>query len=183
MNILLQILEEGTLQSSKNKKVDFKNTIIIMTSNIGARNITQKNNLGFTENVDSYDEENIRIEKEVKKELRKELSPELINRIEDIIVFNKLGEGELEKIAKILLEEVEQRLKSKNIYIQINNDDVKKYIVNQEIEKEYGARELKRVIKSRVEDLIVEKVLDEEIEEKKEYKIEVVENKCKIIKV
>lgn len=108
MNILLQILEEGNLKSSKNKTVDFKNTIIIMTSNIGGKNIIGKQNIGFGQEVDGV--ENDFFEKEVKKELKKELSLEIINRIEDIVVFNKLGKEELKQITKILLLELEERL-------------------------------------------------------------------------
>ena len=108
MNILLQILEDGHLTDSQGREVDFKNTVIIMTSNLGARHITDKKSLGFvnTENDKEYEE----LKKEVIKELKHELRPEFINRIDEIIVFHKLNKQDIENIAQIMLKQVEERL-------------------------------------------------------------------------
>ena len=122
MNMLLQILEDGRLTDSQGRTVNFKNTVIIMTSNLGARLITDKKHLGFSINglaenkdKDNSDEKTMQKEyeetkKEVMAELKKELRPEFINRIDEIIVFHKLGDTEIEKIIDIMLKEVENRL-------------------------------------------------------------------------
>ena len=166
MNLLLQILEDGHLTDSQGRKVDFKNTIIIMTSNLGARHITEKKTLGFgniqnESNNKEYDE----IKKEVINELKRELRPEFINRIDEIIVFHKLNNEELEKIASIMLKEIEQRLKEQNIYIEIDSS-VAKLIVNKDMDKNFGARPLRRIIKDIVENRISEEIINGNINKK-----------------
>ena len=160
MNLLLQILEDGHLTDSQGRKVDFKNTIIIMTSNLGARHITEKKTLGFgnvqSENNNKEYEE---IKKEVINELKKELRPEFINRIDELIVFHKLNNEELERIAGIMLKEIEQRLKEQNIYIEIDSS-VAKLIVNKDIDKNFGARPLRRIIKNVIENKISEEIIN-----------------------
>ena len=160
MNLLLQILEDGHLTDSQGRKVDFKNTIIIMTSNLGARHITEKKTLGFgniqNENNNKEYEE---IKKEVINELKKELRPEFINRIDEIIVFHKLNNEELEKIAEIMLKEIENRLKEQKIYIEIDSS-VSKLIVNKDTDKNFGARPLRRIIKDFVENKISEEIIN-----------------------
>ena len=160
MNLLLQILEDGHLTDSQGRKVDFKNTIIIMTSNIGARHITEKKTLGFG-NIqnESNNKEYEEIKKEVINELKRELRPEFINRIDEIIVFHKLNNEELEKIAEIMLKEIEQRLHEQNIYIEIDSS-VAKLIVNKDIDKNFGARPLRRIIKDIVENRISEEIIN-----------------------
>ena len=120
MNILLQILEDGQLTDSQGRRINFKNTIIIMTSNIGARNITEKKMLGFGENKEENEKkENQEIKRKVIQELKREFRPEFINRIDEIIVFNKLEKDELIQIAQIMLKEVEKRLYEKNYFVKI----------------------------------------------------------------
>ena len=160
MNLLLQILEDGHLTDSQGRKVDFKNTIIIMTSNLGARYITEKKTLGFgnvqSENNNKEYEE---IKKEVINELKKELRPEFINRIDELIVFHKLNNEELERIAGIMLKEIENRLKEQNIYIEIDSS-VAKLIVDKDIDKNFGARPLRRIIKNIIENKISEEIIN-----------------------
>ena len=161
MNILLQVLEDGQLTDSQGRKVDFKNTIIIMTSNIGARYITDKKAMGFINN-ENQDKEHQEIKNEVIKELKRELRPELINRIDEIIVFHKLNDEDMEKITKIMLKQIEKRLIEQNYFVQID-DDIAKKIVESEIDKNFGARPLRRKIQNLVENKIAEKILEGEL--------------------
>ncbi len=156
MNILLQILEDGHLTDSQGREVDFKNTVIIMTSNLGARHITDKKSLGFgnIENDKEYDES----KKEVIKELKHELRPEFINRIDEIIVFHKLKKNDIENIAQIMLKQVEERLQKQKYIVEID-DGVIKTIIEQGFDSDLGARPLRRTIQNLVEDRISEEIL------------------------
>lgn len=163
MNMLLQILEDGRLTDSQGRTVNFKNAIIIMTSNVGARLITDNKKLGFAgassdeekEEAKKYEE----TKKEVLAELKKQFRPEFINRIDEIIVFHKLTDSEINQIIDIMLKEVEQRLKESNIEVKIDKS-VKELIAKEGIDKSYGARPLRRTIQSLVEDKIAEAILD-----------------------
>ena len=160
MNILLQILDDGRLTDSNGRTVDFKNTVIIMTSNIGARLITDKKNLGFgnSSNEDEQKEyENTK--KDVMAELKKEFRPEFINRIDEVIVFHKLNDDEIKQIIDIMLKQVQNRLKEQNINVKIDKS-VKELIAKQGINKSFGARPLRRTIQSLVEDSLAETILD-----------------------
>ena len=165
MNMLLQILEDGRLSDSQGRTVNFKNTIIIMTSNIGARLITDHNKLGFSGNSNEKEENKNEYEdtkKAVMAELKKEFKPELINRIDDIIVFHKLSDDNVKAIIDIMLKEVAKRLKKQEIKIEIS-DDVKELIAKKGVDKDYGARPLRRAIQNMVEDKIAEAILDGKI--------------------
>ena len=157
MNILLQILDEGILTDSTGRNINFKNTIIIMTSNIGANKITENRSLGFGNN--STNESN---KKTVMSELKKELKPEFINRIDEIIVFNKLNKDDIIRIIDIFIKELEKKLKEKNINIELT-DEFKRHIVENEIDLNYGARELKRKLQELVENEIAEKIISKKI--------------------
>ena len=160
MNILLQILDDGRLTDSNGRTVDFKNTVIIMTSNIGARLITDKKNLGFgnSQNEDNQKEyENTK--KDVMAELKKEFRPEFINRIDEVIVFHKLNDDEIKQIIELMLKQLEDRLKEQKINIKID-ESVKELIAKQGINKSFGARPLRRTIQSLVEDSLAETILD-----------------------
>ena len=160
MNILLQILDDGRLTDSNGRTVDFKNTVIIMTSNIGARLITDKKNLGFgnSSNEDEQKEyENTK--KDVMAELKKEFRPEFINRIDEVIVFHKLNDDEIKQIIDIMLKQVQNRLKEQNINVKID-ESVKELIAKQGINKSFGARPLRRTIQSLIEDSLAEAILD-----------------------
>ena len=178
MNLLLQILEDGHLTDSQGREVNFKNTVIIMTSNIGARHITEKNTLGFESNINvkkEYEES----KKEVMKDLKKELRPEFINRIDEIIVFHKLNDEEIFKIAKIMLKQVENRLKEQKYFIKID-DSLARMIVETEMDKNYGARPLRRNIQNLVEDKISEEILNGNLQKNKEVVLKVVDKKIKV---
>ena len=165
MNLLLQILEDGRLTDSQGRETNFKNTIIIMTSNIGARYITDKKILGFeNENRKEYED----TKNEIMKELKKEFRPELINRIDEIIVFHKLEENEIIQITKIMLKQVEKRLEEKKYLVKID-PSVAENISKTKIDKNYGARPLRRAIQELVEDKIAEDILNGEIVKNKEF--------------
>ena len=171
MNILLQILEDGHLTDSQGREVNFKNTIIIMTSNLGARHITDKKSLGFggSNDTKSNNEKNEynEIKSEVMKELKRELRPEFINRIDEIIVFHKLNDDEITKIAQIMIKEVERRLKEQKFIVTIE-PSVAEMIVKTGIDKSFGARPLRRKIKNLVEDKISEEILEGNLKKNQE---------------
>ena len=162
MNMLLQILEDGRLTDSQGRTVNFKNTVIIMTSNVGARLITDRNKLGFTNNQNEKEknkEDYEETKKEVMAELKKQFRPELLNRIDDIIVFHKLENKDIEKIIDLMLNQVSKRMKAQDIEIEIS-DEVKKLIAEKDVDNNYGARPLRRAIQSMLEDKIAEAILD-----------------------
>ena len=172
MNMLLQILDDGRLTDSNGRTVNFKNTVIIMTSNIGARLITDKKTLGFTSKEENREEkkEYEDIKKDVLAELKKEFKPEFINRIDEIIVFHKLQKEEMRQIVDIMLKQVIKRMEVQNIKIKID-DDVKDKIIEKGTDANYGARPLKRTIQNLLEDKIAEAILDGKISKDKEVKI------------
>ena len=174
MNLLLQILEDGRLTDSQGREVNFKNTVIIMTSNLGARHITEKKTLGFGE-TSKENEEYEEIKKEVIKELKRELRPEFINRIDEIIVFHKLNDEDMKKIAQIMLKQVENRLKEQKFLIEID-ESVASLIIDKGIDKTFGARPLRRTIQNLIEDKISEEILDGKLNKNKKSTINVVEN-------
>jgi ATP-dependent Clp protease ATP-binding subunit ClpC len=173
MNMLLQILEDGRLTDSQGRTVSFKNAVIIMTSNVGARLITDSKKLGFANSTQEEKEETKKYEetkKEVLAELKKEFRPEFINRIDEIIVFHKLTDTEITKIIDIMIEEVEARLKETNMEVKIDKS-VKELISKEGIDKNYGARPLRRTIQNLVEDKIAEAILDGDIQPLKKAKL------------
>ena len=161
MNMLLQILEDGRLTDSQGRTVNFKNTVIIMTSNVGAKLITDKNKLGFSggNEKENKKQEYEDIKKEVMAELKKQFRPELINRIDDIIVFHKLENDDVKKIIEIMLSQVTKRLEKQDIKIEID-DSVKELIAKKGVDNNYGARPLRRAIQNMLEDKIAEAILD-----------------------
>ena len=161
MNMLLQILEDGRLTDSQGRVVNFKNTVIIMTSNLGARMITDKKSLGFSNKSEETDtkKQYEETKKEVMEVVKRELRPEFINRIDEIIVFHKLNEEEISQIIDILLDEVIKRLKEQKLDVQFDKD-VKALIESKGIDKNYGARPLRRTIQNLVEDKLAEEILD-----------------------
>lgn len=182
MNMLLQILDDGRLTDSQGRTVNFKNTVIIMTSNIGARLITDKKTLGFEQNKkeEANKKEYENVKKEVLSELKREFKPEFINRIDEIIVFHKLENNEIKQIIDIMLEQVKKRLEEQNIKIEID-DSVKELIAKKGIDSNYGARPLKRAIQSMLEDKIAESILDGIVKPGKVSKAIVIDDDVKII--
>ena len=184
MNMLLQILDDGRLTDSNGRTVNFKNTVIIMTSNIGARMITDKKSLGFGSTQNSTEEskrEYEAIKKDVLSEVKKELKPEFINRIDEIIVFHKLENEELKQIIDILFKQVQKRLEKQNIKLEID-ENVKDIIIEKGIDTNYGARPLKRAIQTMIEDKIAEEILDGRVKQGKKAKIILNDNKEVVIK-
>ena len=161
-NILLQILEDGILTDSQGRKVDFKNTVIIMTSNVGARLITQKAKaLGFG-GSDDADADYSKIKENVMGELKNVFRPELINRIDEIIVFRKLTKENIEKIAGIMLGGLIDRMKALGYDTEFTPSAVE-HLAKAGFDDVYGARPLRRTIQSQVEDMLSDKLLSGEI--------------------
>lgn len=162
MNMLLQILEDGRLTDSHGRTVNFKNTVIIMTSNVGARLITDKKTLGFTSSVsdnDSEQKEYEAIKKEVLAELKKQFRPEFINRVDEVIVFHKLTKVDLEEIVDIMLKQVKERLLDQGMTVDVDSL-AKDLIIKRGTDENFGARPLRRAIQSILEDKLAEEILD-----------------------
>ncbi|NQY74515.1 MAG: ATP-dependent Clp protease ATP-binding subunit [Candidatus Margulisbacteria bacterium] len=158
INILLQILDEGRLTDATGRKVNFKNTIIIMTSNVGAQFIEKKTSYGFThsENVESSEYDVMR--EKLLDELRKEFKPEFLNRIDDIVIFRSLNKKDIRSIVDIMLGDILARLKSKNMHIKTDNK-VKEFLVNKGFDPKHGARPLRRAIQEHFEDKLADAML------------------------
>jgi ATP-dependent Clp protease ATP-binding subunit ClpC len=157
-NILLQILEDGRLTDSQGRSVDFRNTIIIMTSNIGASTISKGQVLGFGEAVAEggleYDEMKTRVTAELKTVFR----PEFLNRVEEVIVFHKLSREEITDIVSLLMTRVEEQLKEREIGVALTASATG-LLVDEGYDPAMGARPLRRAIQRHVEDLLAEEVL------------------------
>ena len=165
-NMLLQILEDGRLTDSQGITVDFKNTIIIMTSNVGARLITEKqSSLGFnSENENVEESEKKDIKELVTGELRKVFRPEFLNRVDDIIVFNKLNKDEIKQIAVKMLKTLENRLDKMNIKISFTDNAISE-IADKGFDENYGARPLRRAIQNEIEDPLSEQMLEGKVKD------------------
>ena len=162
-NILLQILEDGVLTDGQGKKVDFTNTIIVMTSNIGAAKLTkQAGKIGFQLENESGKDDHAYEEKcaEVIQELKDNLRPEFLNRIDHTIVFNALHQEHIRKIVKLHLTRFEERLKQQG-YTLDTDQNVIFFLAQEGFDPEYGARPVRRVIQERVEDEVAEHILKE----------------------
>lgn len=165
-NMLLQILEDGRLTDSQGRTVDFKNTVIIMTSNVGARLITEKqSSLGFnSENENAEKSEKKDIKELVTGELRKVFRPEFLNRVDDIIVFNKLNKDEIKQIAVKMLKTLENRLDKMNIKISFTDNAISE-IADKGFDENYGARPLRRAIQNEIEDPLSEQMLEGKVKD------------------
>lgn len=177
-NALLQILDDGRLTDGQGRTVSFKNTIIIMTSNLGAKEVKEhRSQLGFGYHEE---EEEIDSKKIYMDALKQKFKPELINRIDVICIFDPLSQDDLVKIAKILINNINKRLKEKNLSLKITEDALE-FIVEKGSNIEYGARPLKRYIQQEVEDQIAEKILLGQLENKGEIIIDVENNKLTFV--
>lgn len=157
-NILLQVLDDGHITDSQGRKVDFKNTIIIMTSNTGAQGIIDPKQLGFVTSTDVA-KEHEDMKKNVMDELKRTFKPEFLNRIDDIIVFHALQEKDVREIAALMLRELKNRVQVQMDIELKFTDHLKKYIFEKGYDKKYGARPLKRAIQTYVEDELAEAIL------------------------
>ena len=168
-NILLQILDDGRLTDGHGRTVDFTNTIIIMTSNlITADNIT--NNFGFVQNLS--DKEAVKQRSSIDKALKNSFRPEFINRIDEIIVFEKLNKDELKLITDIIIKDIQIRLDEKNIQIDLS-EKAKELLINEGYDEEFGARPLKRLIQRKIENEISSMIISKEISKNDSLKINV----------
>ena len=157
-NMLLQVLDEGTLTDSLGRKIDFKNTVIIMTSNLGAREVKDfGNGVGFgTEALKAQESKNIR--NTIEKSLKKAFSPEFLNRVDEIVIFNSLEKDDLKKIIDIELQTLLKRTKDLGYNVKISSKALN-FLCDKGFDKKYGARPLKRAIQKYVEDLLAEEIV------------------------
>ncbi len=165
LNILLQVLEDGALTDSQGHKTDFKNTVIIMTTNIGAANVMNKKTVGF----DSGNQEQ-GMGREISSELKKALKPEFVNRVDDIVVFNVLSKEDVSKIAEKMLADLSERLKETDVLVKFDKSVVSA-VAEKSYDTKYGARPLRRNIQNMVEDYIADAILKGEILKFREYEI------------
>ncbi|MFY9176624.1 MAG: ATP-dependent Clp protease ATP-binding subunit [Caldicoprobacterales bacterium] len=157
-NILLQILEDGRLTDGKGRVVDFRNTVVVMTSNVGAHTIRKQKTLGFAPVQDTFNSEYEKMKENVLEELKKTFRPEFLNRVDEVIVFHALEDEHLRKIVPIMLDRTIKRLKEKDIHLTIS-DAAKDFMVKQGFDPIYGARPLRRAIQRTVEDNLSEEML------------------------
>ena len=157
-NILLQIMEDGKLTDSKGRSVNFKNTIIIMTSNVGAHNIKKQNSVGFVNEKNIENNEFDNMKKIIMEEVKKQFKPEFLNRVDEVIVFRKLRDNDILKIVNLMLNNTISKLKERKITINLNEES-KKFLVNKGVDINYGARPLRKIIAKELEDKLSEEML------------------------
>lgn len=157
-NMLLQILDDGRLTDSKGRTVDFKNTVIIMTSNVGATTIKKQNVLGFSSPLDEEKEEYEKIKENIKEDLKRTFRPEFLNRIDEVIMFHPLDEENVKDIVEVMVKDLEKRLGKMNIKIKVS-ENTKKHISKKGFDPVYGARPLERTITKMIEDQLAEEIL------------------------
>jgi ATP-dependent Clp protease ATP-binding subunit ClpC len=167
-NLLLQILEEGCLTDSFGRRVDFKNTVLIMTSNVGAKEIKAKKGMGFI--AEGSDVGYQHMKAQVLDELKKVFNPEFLNRLDEIIVFHQLERDDLMRIIEILLKDLYKRLEAQNIEFEIT-EEAREFILEKGYNPEHGARPLKRAIQKYLEDPLSEKLLNGEITRSEQLRI------------
>jgi ATP-dependent Clp protease ATP-binding subunit ClpC len=178
-NVLLQILDDGRLTDSHGNTVDFKNTILIGTSNLGTANLFNQKVLGFSQKEQelSYNE----MRSKVLGEVRKFFKPEFINRIDDIIVFHSLERGHIGEILELFIKKLNKRLKDKNLSITFS-DKLKEYLIEQGYSPEFGARPMKRTIEANIENLLAISIINSEFKENDIIFADISENKEIIFK-
>ncbi|HHU50033.1 MAG: ATP-dependent Clp protease ATP-binding subunit [Caldicoprobacterales bacterium] len=157
-NILLQILEDGRLTDSKGRTVDFRNTVVVMTSNVGAHTIRKQKTLGFTSSDDMAASEYEKMKDNIMEELKKTFRPEFLNRIDETIVFHALDDEDLRQIVRLMLDSVAKRLAKQNIYLEVS-ESAQEYMTREGFDVTYGARPLRRVIQRMIEDNLSEEIL------------------------
>ena len=162
-NVLLQVLDDGRITDSQGRTVDFKNTIIIMTSNAGAQRIVDPKKLGFS-NVENAESEHKDMKNNVMEEIKRMFKPEFLNRIDDIIVFRALSKEDVKGIAALMLKELKNRLAKQMDITLTYGDTVKNFIFEKGYDKKYGARPLKRAIQNNIEDSLAEEILSGKIQ-------------------
>jgi len=181
-NVLLQILEDGRLTDGKGKTVNFKNTIIIMTSNVGASTIKKQKTVGFSIAEDRHLEQYESMKENIMDELRQQFKPEFINRIDDIIVFHSLTDDDLDKITDLMLKDVANRIADREIYLKFSDETVK-FMTKSGSDTVYGARPLRRAITKELEDTLSEEMLKGNIVRGDEVLVELKDNKLVYTKI
>jgi len=181
-NILLQILEDGRLTDASGRLVDFRNTVIIMTSNIGARDIVEPKRLGFSAAFENEAKDYEDMKKNVMNELKKTFRPEFINRVDELIVFHPLTKENINDIASLMLDEMARRMKNANVTLTVG-DGVKEFLANKGYDKVYGARPLRRTIQNMVEDKLAEEMLEGRINEGDSVKIVLKDDKLEFVRI
>jgi ATP-dependent Clp protease ATP-binding subunit ClpC len=176
-NILLQVLDEGHLTDNYGRVIDFKNTVVIMTSNVGAKDIMKNRTLGFSalEVGQNFD----RMADKVKEELQHAFNPEFLNRLDDVIVFHPLSREHIAQIVSILLKEVQKRLGDEELTLKLT-DAATDFLVKHGYDQSYGARPLKRAIQRYIEDPLSERILLAEFSRGDEIEVDVAEDGAKL---
>ncbi len=157
-NIMLQILDDGRLTDAKGRHINFKNTVIIMTSNVGASMITTQGKLGFTTAENAKQDKYEKLKDTVNEELKKAFRPEFLNRIDDIIVFNHLSKEEIRQIVDLMMKDLFKRISERGLSMEVT-DEVKDYLAKDGYSEAYGARPLRRLIQRKIEDELAEEIL------------------------
>ncbi|MBR4172739.1 MAG: AAA family ATPase, partial [Clostridia bacterium] len=163
-NIMLQILDDGILTDAQGRRVDFRNTVIIMTSNLGAKDILNTSSkMGFgTDNTSSSGDEHSKIEEKVMQKVKEAFKPEFLNRIDEIVVFDRLSEDDIKKIAGIMLSNLKSRLAANGITAEFTDNAVAE-IAKEGFDAVYGARPLRRAIQNKIEDMLSEKIIEKSV--------------------
>lgn len=157
-NIMLQILDDGRLTDAKGRHINFKNTIIIMTSNVGASMITNTSKLGFTTAEDESKDKYEKLKDTVTEEMKKAFRPEFLNRIDETIVFSHLSQEEIRQIVDLMLKDLFKRLAERELSVEVT-DEVKDHLAKNGYSEAYGARPLRRLIQRKIEDMLAEEIL------------------------
>lgn len=169
-NILLQVLDDGRLTDSKGRTVDFRNTVIVMTSNVGASRLEKGNRLGFgleeTVEVDEYE----KMKEIVHEELKNTFRPEFLNRLDDVVVFHRLSESSILEISRLAMDELMERIQELGYKVSYT-DAVAQQLAKDGYQPEFGARPLEREIRTKIEDLFAERMLSNELKKNKNYEI------------
>jgi len=178
-NILLQVFDEGRLTDAKGRVVNFKNTILIMTSNIGSEEIAQMQGLGFEEETKKENKKLDEIKSKIKEKLRDYFRPEFLNRVDEIIIFNYLSQKDIEKIVDLHIKELIQKLKEREIRVQITRG-VKTFIAKKGYDPNFGARPIQRTIQNLIINPLAQLIIEGKIKEKSKVKISSVGEKIQI---
>jgi ATP-dependent Clp protease ATP-binding subunit ClpC len=181
-NILLQIFEDGFLTDSKGRRVDFKNTLIVMTSNLGSDLIKDDSSLGFSSSSpDSLNDDNyLKMKTKVLDEVKRFFKPEFLNRIDDVQVFHPLAKENILEIVDLLLNELQSRVLDNGYVLQVS-DNVREYLVENGYDPKFGARPLRRLIQDQIENILSEEFLKDSYLPGDIIELDIIENKIEII--
>ncbi|MDE2942639.1 MAG: ATP-dependent Clp protease ATP-binding subunit [Gemmatimonadota bacterium] len=177
-NILLQVLDEGRLTDNYGRVIDFKNTVVIMTSNVGSRDIGSSTRVGFTEEASGIDYDRIR--ERVSDEIDRVFTPEFLNRVEETIVFHPLSKEQLGKIVHIQLREVQKRLAEEELELELTDAAIR-FLVDRGYDEKFGARPLKRTIQRHVEDALSERILMADFEPGDQIRVDIAEDEDSLV--